>query len=615
MGKGIAAGLNSVKNAVRAKFARRDQAEPDHPSEKTSPRGKGKKSRVIVAIFCLLIFLIAAVLILDRRAETGKFSLPFDATTVLAYTDFSNSISATGTVESAASTFVYSTLTAMVEDVYVELGDAVEEGQLLAKLDDRRIADQIESQEAGLKVSAAGSEQAIKAARDSYAQFKEALEKGLNPSLNSAEAQVDAAYENYTRALKTYERYRETLDAGENTTLLSQESARRNARLALDAAEDVLAGIRARVIEACNQLAAAENELAGLEKLFESGSGEDPAELEERIAEAEAEVAEKKTAYDKALSDQAKAEGELEKAKQNYDLARAQYNAAVTNADNMLADYADAVDSAERAYREALKNREAALLAAENQLQSYANSLHSATINADNSVARVGLNQLRVELNSTNITAPVAGTVTAVYAMVGSSGSGLLFVIEDVHDLIIETTVKEYDIGTVAAGMPVSIKSNATGSDVYAGEILSIAPTARKTAQGLTDPSGDGEFAAKVKVTSSDTRLRIGMSVRLNYIIEQQEKVLSVPYDAVYLNSAGEQCILILEERPGDAYLLQELAVTPELENDLAIAISGSDLSAGLRVLNEPDDYQHLVGREVTLISRSAPARSPFFGG
>ena len=44
--------------------------------------------------------------------------------------------------------------------------------------------------------------------------------------------------------------------------------------------------------------------------------------------------------------------------------------------------------------------------------------------------------QLQESLEDTRITAPCSGTVTAVYAEVGSTGSGLLFIIEDVDDLV-----------------------------------------------------------------------------------------------------------------------------------------------------------------------------------
>lgn len=95
------------------------------------------------------------------------------------------------------------------------------------------------------------------------------------------------------------------------------------------------------------------------------------------------------------------------------------------------------------------------------------------------------------------------------------------------------------------------------------------------------------------------------MNVRLNYIIEQQANVLAVPYAAVYNNDAGESCILIAEEQSAGAYRVKELKVTKLIENDIEIGIGGDNIAEGMRVINEPDLYRMLEGREVTL-GRSA---------
>ena len=49
--------------------------------------------------------------------------------------------------------------------------------------------------------------------------------------------------------------------------------------------------------------------------------------------------------------------------------------------------------------------------------------------------------------------------MTAVYVTEGESSmaGGLLFVIEDLNDLEIESSVKEYDIGSLKVGMPVVV--------------------------------------------------------------------------------------------------------------------------------------------------------------
>ncbi|NMA91741.1 MAG: HlyD family efflux transporter periplasmic adaptor subunit [Firmicutes bacterium] len=531
--------------------------------------GKNRIRYIIYGLICLLL-IVSIVQLIRKKMEVQTIAA--GDTAVLEQAEFTNFISATGTVESAKSTLVYSTLANLVEGVYVEVGDYVEEGQLLARLDNQAIVGQIESQEASMRTASATGAQSIKSARESYDQFKYAQEKGLNSSINSAESQVASAYEGYTQAVKTYKRYREALEAGENIALLEAEYAYETAQKRCELLEKV-----------------GEEE----EPVLGSGSNNGHDGEEEEPAK------EPESGETGPLE---KREWQLYEAQNKRDLAWAHLKAARTTVNETLADYRSAVESTRQAYEDALTNLEAARLAADNQLQSYARSISSAEAGADNSSARIALRQLKVTLDDTEITAPTSGTVTAVYARIGQAGSGLLFIIEDINDLVIETSVKEYDIGTVAVGMPVTIKSNATGDDLYEGLVTSIAPTSIKTSQGTTDISGEVEFATKVKVTSPGTRLRIGMNVRLNYITEQLANVLSVPYESIYTNQAGESCILILEDRPkADFYLVKELPVKTGSENDLVITISGSGVRAGLRLINEPDSYQALIGKEIKM--------------
>ena len=327
------------------------------------------------------------------------------------------------------------------------------------------------------------------------------------------------------------------------------------------------------------------------------------------------------------------AERTLEEAEAAYDTAKTQYRSALDSADDTLEDYADAVDSAYEAYLDAQVSLESAQsdaqetladyadrldaayeaytsaqaglasteTAAQNQLQSYKDSLNSAYANADTGTSDVSLRQLRADLEGTEITAPSAGTVTAVYAEVGSSGAGLLFVIEDVENLVVATSVKDYDVASISTGMAVDIQSDSTGDSVYDGAVTSIAPTAAKNAAGGTDTTGDISFATDVAVTSEDTGLRIGMSVELDFILEEDPDALSVPYDAVYENSRGQTCLLVLEEGEDGALLLTEMPVETGLETDLDIAATGDGIGEGTRVVTDPERYLPLLNQTVVL--------------
>ena len=260
-----------------------------------------------------------------------------------------------------------------------------------------------------------------------------------------------------------------------------------------------------------------------------------------------------------------------------------------------------AVDSAYNGYVTALKSLDAAIASVETQLQSSENQLDSAKLSAQSAreTRELTLEQMDESMEDLVITAPAAGTVTAVYATVGGPSTGLLFVIEDVEDLVVKTTIRSYDVGQVQEGMEVTIKSDATGDASFAGTVSFIAPASQKTATGETNTANE-VFDAEVKVLSQDTGLRIGMSVRLNYVLEAETGVLAVPYDAVYTNASGQSCVMAARDQGNGKYLLEEIPVTTGVESDVEVAISGPGIQAGLQVLNDPAGRQ--AGEVVTLV-------------
>ena len=672
-----------------------------------SGRHRGRKLAAVVVVLAVL----AAAFLPRLGAGGGENTVsPLDVMT-LSSTDLRRTVSATGTVESAQSVLVYSTQSYAVQEVLVEVGDYVEAGQLMAKLDDGVILDQIESQEAALSASNSASSAAIAAAEHNYEQYKAALDAGLNSSILNAESSVSNAYDNYVSAYNTYERYRadlaagnnsailsaenalesaenaylsaqktydryaESLDEGENSTILAQESALEGAERSLSAAEDAYDSAQdayddaraqaeeaqtsygkaqAEVEQAKQKLDEAKEKVSILTEQVNTGEATkdqlDAAVVEQNTAQqtfdqakneetqASLTLALRQAARDSAQSQASAAERTLEEAEAAYDTAQTQYRAALNSADDALEDYADAVDTAYEAYLDAqvtLENTQADAQetladyadrlntayaayesaqaglestenAAQNQLQSYQDSLNSAYANASTNTGEVSLRQLRADLEGTEITAPAAGTVTAVYAEVGSSGAGLLFVIEDVDNLVVATSVKDYDVASVSTGMAVAIQSDSTGDEVYDGEVTSIAPTAAKNAAGETDTSGDISFATDVAVTSQDTGLRIGMSVELDFVLDEALNALAVPYDAVYENDQGQTCLLVLEEGEDGELLLTELPVTTGLETDLDIAVEGDGLTEGVQVVTDPDRYLPLAGQEVALGTEGA---------
>lgn len=214
----------------------------------------------------------------------------------------------------------------------------------------------------------------------------------------------------------------------------------------------------------------------------------------------------------------------------------------------------------------------------------------------------IAIQSLQDTLADATITAPVSGVVTAVYAEEGQPGNGLLFVIEDTDALKITTNIREYDIGSIEVGMPVIIKSDATGDKEISGTVTYIAPAANKTENGNTLTADDStvEFEAEVQVNDADSGLRIGMNTRLTVLLEERSDVYGVPYDSVVEKADGSEVVYAVEpssEKEG-SYVVTEVPVTTGLETDFYIEVSGDGITDGLSIVSDPQSVA--PGMEVT---------------
>ncbi len=558
------------------------------PLVRTADRRRTRRRWLIAAAAAALL---AGTAIAVQMATPKVATVAALETTVLERGTIQDSISATGTVASATTFKVYSTLTYSVRTVHVSVGDAVSKGDRLCQLDTSGLNKQIASKEASIEQSEATSAAAIRTARDKYDAAVKAARTGTNPSVVSAQSAVTNAHNAWIKAKKTYDDYDSTLDDDENSQVLSAKAALDNAANALasarytyDQAKDDLSTARAALDSASSAFDLAQAEVDA------AGSSVTQAQLDALAAASQARDTAQQ-AVDGAEDVAAKARLGLESAHTTHENAEDAYEAASTAADNTLSDYKLAVQSSYDSYRSALAALAAANATAATEIQLNLDGLRSSQASAGNAVAIQDLVNIEKDVESTTVKAPVSGTVTAVYAEVGANPAGVIFVIEDTERLVIDASVNEYDVGSVKPGVPVAIESDATRDAVYRGTVASVAPTSDKDPSGETITGTDIQYATKVDVLSSDTQLRIGMNVRLRYLIAEEADVLVVPYEAVFTNAMGTKSVLAAVPRPDGTYELRSLTVTTGLENDLSVVIAGDGITPGLRVLNTPTKY------------------------
>ena len=197
-------------------------------------------------------------------------------------------------------------------------------------------------------------------------------------------------------------------------------------------------------------------------------------------------------------------------------------------------------------------------------------------------------------------TASMEGTVTAIGVEAGDSyRGGDLAEISDCTSFQVSTTVDEYDISDISKGQKVVILTDATGETELEGKITYVAPTTGSTldSSGSSDStgssssmgsaaSGSSGYEVRIRVKTSNEKLRVGMTAKCSIILEEASDVYAVPYDAIHTNTNGES-VLYVQDSSGTR---SETAVTKGMESDYYVEVSGDGLSEGLRILIPTDE-------------------------
>ncbi|TGE34771.1 HlyD family efflux transporter periplasmic adaptor subunit [Desulfosporosinus fructosivorans] len=263
------------------------------------------------------------------------------------------------------------------------------------------------------------------------------------------------------------------------------------------------------------------------------------------------------------------AEIELENKKKSYEIDKVLFDAGAVSQNDL--------DKAETDYKTAQINYDK-LFSAYNSTKIKANQ--------DLNTNKIALQKLEKDLADSVIKAPITGTVTSIYAVVGAIENGLLFVVEDTDNLKVTTNVKEYDMGKVNPEQIVYIKSDATGDKIINGRIVSISPSSTKDAAGKSNTSSNVIFETRVDVIDKNPGLKIGMNARLNIILDKKSNVYAVPYEAITKNSNNQDVVYAIASVNGKK-MVKELIVSTGLETDLYTEISGEELTDGTEIIND----------------------------
>lgn len=281
------------------------------------------------------------------------------------------------------------------------------------------------------------------------------------------------------------------------------------------------------------------------------------------------------------------------------DLQSAMSNSGYTEARNNYDSWKQKMESAATAHTNAQRNTENRLTA----LNTAQKNVQDALKKYQEGNTSDNLKTLQENLAKCVVTAPAAGTVTAISATVGSmiSDSTAVATIQETENLLVAITLEEYDVKNVSVGMACEITSDATEGTIP-GVVSTISPTSNSS----------GTFDAEVQVLGGANGLLIGMNAQAEIIQNDVADVYTVPFDAVGTEKDGSRYILVRTQGTGVDAIFDKVPVTVGDGNDYYISIEGAQLKEGM-VVRATADLS--IGAETTDDASATEAAGDMMGG
>lgn len=443
----------------------------------------------------------------------------------------------TGTIDAKKAVEVKSRVAGRVKQIFVQEGDRVSAGQLIAIIDPQETLLQVRQSEAQLR----GAQSSVARSRIEISQRRitaqtalakarlrvRDLEQELRAQPRLTRSTIQQAAAGLAAAQQQYQQLAEVTQPNESQSVRSDV---REAEASLKNAQ--IEAVRQRSLLAKGYVAQREVEAADLQ-----------AELALRRLE---------TAQQKLKTLESEHALERQQAQERVRQARAQLDQAQAGqfADGNKQRELEAARIAVREAEAGLKDVDALI---QSQRQGQASADQISSVLADS----------RRQLAETEIRAPIAGVVTKrlieegeLVSSLSSFSSGTPMVrIEDRTSMIVKLNINEIDVARLKVEMTSRIDIDAILNESFTGKVTKIAPSS--SAVGATTPSsGTGadpvvKFAVEVTLLVTDPRIQSGMSAKCTVEPVRRNGVLRLPLEFVG-SDENERPFVMLVEKPND---------------------------------------------------------------
>jgi HlyD family secretion protein len=498
----------------------------------------------------------ATGIVISRRVDPEQAALEELLTPVEAET-VTIRIQASGEIQPVQRVNLSPKTSGRLAQLYVEQGDRVSVGQIIARMESEDLNAQLQQAEARLAQSQATLAQLRNGSRpeaidSAAARANQAratltqLQNGSRPEeIDSAQARVNQAKSRLEQSRAQAQQAQSQLDQLQSGTRWEE----------IAEAEAALQRTQGQVAESRSRLDLARSDLQRNRQLEAEGaiarneldrSRDEEQRAVANLAQTEAAVNEARLRLERLQNGSrseeiTRAQAEVESAQADIDTAQA----SVAEAEAQLNELRNGTRSEE------IDKAQAAVAEAEAQLNELRNGTRSEEIDKAQAAvaeAEAQVNFYESQLEDAIVRAPFSGIITQRYADPGAfvtpatsaseaSGATSTSIMALAKGLEVLAKVPEADISQIQPGQTVEISADAYADDIFEGRVKLIAPEAVRERDVTL-------FQVRLDIETGLEKLRSGMNVDLTFLGEQLENAMVIPTVAI-VTKKGQTGVLV----------------------------------------------------------------------
>ena len=396
-----------------------------------------------------------------------------------------------------------------VTEVNFQVGDTVQEGDLLFRIDDEAARLQLASAEAAYHSAEAGVQAATGGARDLQNYQTEQSIQQLRDSINDVDESIDEMEDNLG----------DLRDAGGRLA-----SARNQAQAGVNALTQSQISLEAEKQNLQAEKAALDAELAALDP-------EDP-DLESKQNALKEKITEKNRAIENKSNEIDSVKLDIVNAQAQVDMIQTQID-GIDASKTQLKSGIDTAEDSRETINENLATAEQAYAITQNEVYPDTDATYAAQLES----ASVGIDSAQMQLDFYTVEAPIGGVVESVGVeenQMVSAGTAA-YIISNKDSMTVTFQVTEEAKNALAVGDSVTVER--TGN-TYEGTITEV---------GTMAGAQTHLFTVKASVAGASDSIPNGVTVKVYATTRQEDDKLIVPYDALYF-SAGDAYVYCVEE-------------------------------------------------------------------